>query len=204
LRRPALATAVREVAGTTASCVLVERWELRVNHKSGLVVVPVAALALVLILVSLAAGCAGTPPSSGSAATASSNDPDRVLQQSIESQFKQDLGGTSFTLTQAALTRDANGNRHLVTKLQVPSVEVANVSIQEVMGWIEAKAATLSQDGQVRLVDLHVDIQTPTGEMVVDWTEDFAVGTATGHWAGGITNYWFPSPPPAESTTVTS
>lgn len=188
------------------------------DRRSGLMVVPAVALALALILVPLAIGCQGTPVTSsspekttevsaqspGSATTASSDDQDQVLAKSIESQFKQDLGTSSFTFTQAALTRDANGNRHLLTKLQVPSVEVANASIQEVMGWIEAKAAALNRDSQVKLAGLHVYVQTPSGQMVVDWTEDLVGGMATGDWAGGITNYWFPSPAPPQSTTMTS
>jgi hypothetical protein len=188
------------------------------NRRSGLVAFSAVALAFALILVLLATGCQGTPATSsapekatqvsaqspGSSTTASSTNLDQALADSIESQFKKDLGATSFTLTQAAFSRDANGNWQLLTKLQVPSVEVANASIQEVMGWIEAKVAALNRDSQVRLAGLHVYVQTPSGQMVVDWTEDLAGGTATGNWAGGITNYWFPSPPPAQPTTTTS
>ena len=176
------------------------------------------ALVLALILVPVAFGCEGAPATSsspekttevsaqspGSPTTASSGDQDQALAESIESRFREDLGATSFALTQVAFSRDANGNRDLSTELQVPSVEIANTSIREVMGWIEAEAAALSRDNQVRLVGLHVYVQTPSGQMVVDWTEDLAAGTATGDWAHGITNYWFPSPPPAHPTTVTS
>ena len=102
-----------------------------------------------------------------------------------------------FVVTQMGVAADSAGTRVLSTKLSVPSVTEANQTIDKVMEWFEATVASLNRDEQAKLGVLHVIITAPSGESVVDWTEDFVNGHATGHWASGITNYWFPVPPVA-------
>lgn len=185
--------------------------------ESRFVAIGVIALVIVGLFVALATGgCAeggktvsvpGSSLSTVVAASAGDNTgtrstkaPEQLLADSIESEFKANFSTGPFVLTQVALTPGAKGGQQFFAQLNVPSVEEANPIIRDVMMWFRVKISALNRDSRSNIGLLHVFMQTPGGQMVVDWTEDLAAGTATGDWANGINNYWFPSPAPTSSS----
>lgn len=171
---------------------------------------------VVLLLALLASGCGGAgnsgapsitpvagtvgPPTPGSS-LGSSKTPDQRLADAIQAQFEGAFGNGPFILAKVTLAPDSNGGRQFLAELQVPSAAEANLTIRDVMEWFEVKAAAINHDGQAKIDGLHVNIKTPGGEMIVDWTEDLVAGLGTGHWADGINNYWFPMAAPAPAST---
>ena len=84
----------------------------------------------------------------------------------------------------------------------MPSVTEANQTIDKVMLWFEVEVAKLNRDQQAKLGVSRITIKTPDGQIVLDWVDDLELGQATGYWADGITNYWFPTPGPAPPTSL--
>jgi len=89
----------------------------------------------------------------------------------------------------------------LVVELRVPSVTVANQTIDKVIESFQVAVAKLNQDQQAKLGVDRLTVKTPDGQIVVDWIDDLELTSGTGYWAPGITNYWFPSPPVGSSDT---
>jgi hypothetical protein len=121
-------------------------------------------------------------------------DSSQLLAKSVQSDFKARFGTGPFVVTQIEVTSNPGSARILSATLRVPSVAEANRTIDEVMLWFETAVASLNREKDAKLGALVVSIKTPGGENVVDWTDDLVTGIATGQWAPGITNYWFPHP----------
>ena len=122
------------------------------------------------------------------------------VEQTVQSQFESQFGSGPFALVQTKVVTYPDYSRVLVVELRVPSVTEANESIDKVMLWFEVEVAKLNRDQQAKLGVSRITIKTLGGQAVLDWVDDLELGQATGHWADGITNYWFPTPAPAPSS----
>lgn len=124
----------------------------------------------------------------------------QLVEQTVQSQFKSEFGSGLFDLVQTKVVAYPDGSRVLVTELRVPSVTEANPTIDKVVELFQATVAKLNRDQQAKLGVSRITVRTPDGQTVLDWVDDLELGQATGYWADGITNYWFPTPAPAPSS----
>jgi hypothetical protein len=166
----------------------------------------VLALVFGVLLLALGVGCGAsvsvTTQTAAGAPTATGS-PSAGIASDVRTGFEAQFGAGPFKVARVEMTVDSAGAQVLAVDLTVPSVQQADPTIADAMFWLEKTIHSLNSDKRAGLDVLHVVVTAPMGETVVDWTEDAATGNGTGHWAGGITNYWFPHPDTTNSTSTT-